>query len=143
MELKIENHVNIPSIMLKVENPAFWKYAASEWWKLLTPYTPMDTGTMSESVKLTGEAKTGLVEYRAPYAHYLYRGELMVDPATGSSYAKQGAKKVYAGQDLKISMEKHHRASKEWDKAAEPLQKPKLIRAMQGYIDSGRLGLNE
>ena len=142
MELKIENRVNIPAVMLKVENPAFWKYAASEWWKLLTPYTPMDTGTMSESVKISGDPKEGLIEYRAPYAHYLYQGELMVDPATGSSYAGQGVKKVYTGQDLVISKERHPLASKEWDKAAEPLQKPKLIRAMQGYIDSGRLNLN-
>lgn len=143
MELKIENHIDIPSVLLKVESPAFWKYAANEWWKLLIQYTPMETGTTSESVKITGEPKTGLIDYLSPQAHYLYRGELMVDPATGSSYAQRGAKKEYTGVDLNISKERHPLASKEWDKAAEPLQFPKLIRAMQGYIDSGRLKLNE
>ena len=143
MELKIKNNINIPAVMLKVENPAFWKYAANEWWKLLDQYTPMAEGTMSKNVKIKGEKSIGLIVYLSPQVHYLYRGELMVDPATGSSYARQGAKKVYTGQDLQISKAQHHFASKEWDKAAEPLQKPKLIRAMQGYIDSGRLGLNE
>lgn len=142
MELKIENHINIPNVLLKVENPAFWKYAANEWWKLLTPYTPMETGATFETVKVKGEKSTGLIEYTSPQAHYLYRGELMVDPATGSSFARFGAKKVYTGKELEISKERHPLASKEWDKAAEPLQKPKLIRAMQGYIDSGRLNLN-
>ena len=142
MELKIENHIDSPYYLRKVEDATFWKYAANEWWKLLTPYTPMETGTTSETVKVKGEKLTGLLEYISPQAHYLYRGELMVDPATGSSYASQGAKKVYTGVDLQISRERHPLASKEWDKAAEPLQMPKLIKAMQDYITSGRLKLN-
>lgn len=143
MDLKIENHIDIPYYMRKVEDATFWKYAANKWWKLLTPYTPMETGTTFETAKIKGEPLTGLIEYTSPQAHYLYRGELMVDPATGSSYASQGAKKVYTGQALNISKEKHPLASKEWDKAAEPIQKPNLIQAMQDYIDSGRLLLNE
>lgn len=142
MEIKIESQIDVAHLMRKVQAPAFWKYSANEWWKLLTPYTPMETGTMSETVKVKGEMSEGSIEYISPNAHYLYRGELMVDPATGSSYARAGAKKVYTGVPLTISKERHPLASKEWDKAAEPLQKPKLIRAMQDYVD-GRINFNE
>lgn len=139
----VQNNIDIPKHIKDVKDPEFWKFGANEWWKDITPYAPMETGTMSEQVRIKGESGSGAIEYTAPQAHYLYRGELMVDPDTGSSYAKAGARKIYAGKPLKISKSKHPLASKEWDKAAEPTQKPKLIRAMQRYIDSGRLKLNE
>lgn len=141
--IKVKAHINVPGTVKKVNDPTFWKFSANEWHKLITPYTPMDTGTLSESVKIKGKSGTGEIEYNAPYAHYLYQGQLMVDPETGSSYARAGTKKVYTENDLVMSKDRHPLASKEWDKAAEPTQKPKLISAMQGYIDSGRLNLNE
>lgn len=142
MDFKIENHIDVSYLMSKVRDPTFWKYAANEWWRLLTPYTPMETGTLGETVKVKGEASEGFIEYISPQAHYLYRGELMVDPATGSTYAQAGAKKIYTGTPLNISKKRHPLASKEWDKAAEPHQKPKLVKAMQDYID-GRVNFNE
>lgn len=135
--IKVEAHINIPKNMAKVRDDKFWEFGANEWWRLITPYTPMETGTTSESVNI----KPKEVEYISPQAHYLYKGELMVDPDTGSSWARHGAKKVYAGTALEISKAKHPLATKEWDKAAEPTQKSKLIKAMQGYIDSGGLNL--
>ena len=141
--VKVKNHIDIPKHIKEVKDPDFWKFGAHEWWRLLDPYTPMETGTMSKQVNIRGEEGNGTVHYLAPQAHYLYKGELMVDPKTGSSYAREGTKKVYAGRELCIKKSKHPLATKEWDKAATPTQKPKLIRAMQGYIDSGRLRLGE
>lgn len=143
MRVKVEAHIDIPADMKKIRDPRFWEFGANEWWKLITPYAPMDTGTTSESVKIRGESGNGEIEYLQPNAHYLYKGELMIDPTTGSSYARAGTRKVYTGKALNISKARHPLASKEWDKAAEPTQKPKLIKAMQGYIDSGRLKLSE
>ncbi len=143
MNIKVEDHINIPECLAKVEDPSFWEFSATEWWKRIKPYTPMETGTLFESVDIKGERGNGSIEYKSPQAHYLYKGELMVDPNTGSSYAQEDAKKVYTGKELHYSGKKHQLASKEWDKAAEPTQKPELIRSMQDYIDSGRLNLNE
>ena len=140
---KVDVNINNSKRLSQVRAKGFWKFAATEWWKLITPYTPMQTGTMSEQVEIRGETGSGEIEYTAPYAHYLYKGELMVDSVTRSSYARAGTKKVYAGKELNISKNKHPLASKEWDKAAEPTQKPKLVDAMQKYIDSGRLNLDE
>ncbi|MBR6523456.1 MAG: hypothetical protein IKT39_02455 [Clostridia bacterium] len=143
MKISIEANINIPRAIAKVRDPKFWKFGANEWHKLITPYTPMLTGTMSESVSVKGGSGNGEIEYKQPYSHYIYEGRLMVDAETGSSYARAGTKKVYAGSALNISTTKHPLASAKWDKAAEPSQKPKLIDAMQGHIDSGRLNLSE
>ena len=138
-KVTVKANINVRKHMAKVQDNDFWKFGANEWWKDITPYTPMETGTLFETVEIRPKE----IEYLAPCAHYLYRGELMVDPDTGSSYARQGAKKVYTGTPLNMSKAKHPLVTKEWDKAAEPTQKPKLIDAMQKYIDSGRLKLNE
>lgn len=137
--MSVTSNIDIPKHLAKVNGDEFWKFGATEWWKLITPYTPMETGTLFESTTIRPKE----IEYNAPYAHYLYHGELMVDPETGSSYAKKDAKKVYAGTELQFDKSKHPLASKEWDKAAEPTQKPKLIDSMQKYVDSGRLNLGE
>lgn len=138
---KIDVNIDGNRRLAQVRAKGFWKFAANEWWKLITPYTPMKMGTMSEQVEIRGEEGAGEIEYTSPYAHYLYEGKLMVDAVTGSSYARAGTKKVYADKDLNISKEEHPLASKEWDKAAEHTQKPKLRDAMQRYVDSGGLKL--
>ena len=143
MRIKVEVNINIQKDLAKARDPKLWKFAATEWWKLITPYTPMQTGTMSEQVEIRGEEGAGEIEYTTPYSHYLYEGKLMVDAVTGSSYARAGTKKVYADKELNISKAKHPLASKKWDKAAEPTQKPELVDAMQKYVDSGRLNLGE
>ena len=145
---KVDVNINGNKRLAQVRAKEFWKYAANEWWKLITPYTPMRTGTMSEQVEIRGEEGAGEIEYTAPYSHYLYKGELMVDSVTGSSYARAETKKVYAGKELSFykgdgGEAGHPLASKEWDKAAAPTKKPELVDAMQDYVDSGRLNLGE
>ena len=132
-ELKFDRLKHI----LAIQDDSFWKYSANEWWKLISKYTPKVTGTLIEDVDI----KPKVIGYNSPSAHYLYKGELMVDPETRSSWARSGVKKVYAGKELVFSKEKNGLASKEWDKAAEPTEKPKLIQAMQKYVDSGRIKL--
>ncbi len=138
-KISVKSNINVRKHMAKVQDDDFWKFGANEWWKDITLFTPMRKGALFETVEIRPKE----IEYLSLQAHYLYHGELMVDPDTGSSYARQGSKKVYTGTPLVMSKDKHPLATKEWDKAAEPTQKPKLIDAMQKYIDSGRLKLNE
>lgn len=133
MKLKVKTTINSDKLLSKVRSDAFWQYSTGEWHKLISPYTPMETGITSESV----EVRPKEIEYKAPQAHYLYKGKLMIDPETGSSYARKDAKKVYADKDLDLKHNKHPLSSKEWDKAAEPLQKPKLIKAMKKFLKRG------
>lgn len=44
----------------------------------------------------------GTIIYPGPYARFLYNGKLMIDPDTGSAWARKGATKVVTGKDLDI-----------------------------------------
>lgn len=131
MKISAEININPSKHLCKVRDDVFWTYAANEWHKLITPYTPYMTGTTAESVEIRPKE----IEYKQPNARFLYRGKLMVDPQTGSSWARKDTKKVVTEKDLDLSHNKHPLSSKEWDKAAEPLQKPKLIRAMKKFLE--------
>jgi hypothetical protein len=109
-----EVKVDLPHRLQQVQDPRFWTFAAQQWHRLYQPYVPMRTGTLAQQVTIT----PGQIEHTAPYAHYIYDGHF------------------HFRRDL------HPLASREWDRAAEPTQKPKLVREMQKYVDSGRLKLD-
>lgn len=130
MKLRID--LNEPQILRKVTNDRFGKFVSGEWWRLMKPYTPYETGTMWQSVKL----RPWEIEYFQPYSAYMYYGELMVDPDTGSSWARKDAKKVYTGIPLKYSKPG---TTDHWDiKAAETGQLNKLYTTLNDALQSDR-----
>lgn len=146
MNIKLETNINIPLNLSKVRNKEFWGYALNEYHRLLSPYVPFETGNLDETVKIKAEDMGGELDYYSPYAHYQYEGKVMGPNFYSPDYgfwSPPGEKKYYTGEDLEHSKDRHPLASAHWDKVAEPTQKPKLIQAMQGYVDSGRLKLNE
>ncbi len=64
------------------------------------PFVPMRTGSLRQRTRVVGNQ----IIYPGPYARYLYYGKLMVDPGTGSPYARKGVTKVLATpeRDLKF-----------------------------------------
>lgn len=106
-----EVNIDIEGHLRKVHADHFWLFAAGEWHRLYTPYVPMDTGMLFRQVNIT----PGQIEHNVPYAQRIYNG------------------------NFNFSKDKHPLATRMWDKVAEPTEKPKLIRAMQRYVDSGRL----
>ena len=112
-DIEVSSNLDIPKELRKINNPAFWKFAHTEWNKLIFPYVPFNTGTLAESTDISAEAIT----YKTPYASAVYT------------------------QNRNFRKDLHPLASSEWDKAAAPTQKPKLIEALQKYVDSGRLKL--
>ena len=110
-----EVNVNARAICAKAGNDrGFWTFAATEWHRLYAPYVPMREGFLANNVIIRPKE----IEHAVPYARRLYNG-------VGFRFRK----------------EKHPKASAKWDQAAAPTQLPKLVSAMQGYIDSGRLNL--
>lgn len=70
------------------------------------PYIPHVTGTLVNLTKMRSAslAGTGLVCIAdGPYGQYLYNGKVMVDPETGSPWARKDAKKVVTDRDLTYS----------------------------------------
>lgn len=108
-------NVNARGLGEKAANDrGLWTFAATEWHRLYSPYVPMREGFLTNNVIIRPKE----IEHAVPYARRLYNG-------VGFRFRK----------------EKHPKASAKWDQAARATQLPKLVSAIQGYIDSGRLKL--
>lgn len=113
-------------------------FMANEFKKLMDPYAPADQLILSQDVMIYTENGNGVIEYRSPYAHFQFIGELYVSSKTGSPWAAMGEYKVSAGKKLKHSTFRHPLATSRWDKAAWTARGKELQQAVQKYLDGGR-----
>lgn len=74
------------------------------------PYVPMLTGTLKNMTQVKGN----MIIYPGPYARFLYYGKLMIDPDTGSAWARKGATKIITDRPLKIGQSLHKLARSFW-----------------------------
>lgn len=74
------------------------------------PFVPALTGSFANRTQVV----ENMVVYPGPSARMLYNGKLMIDPNTGSSWARKGATKVVTGQDLKYNHSMHSQAQSHW-----------------------------
>lgn len=140
MGVSVHVNIDVEGTVAKVRDPAFWKFAATEYHKLLSPYVPFETGTLDETVRYNAGSGNSEIEYYAPFAHYIYEGLAMGPSYYSEGYgfwSPPGQPKHYTGKPLAIKTSGHPKATAHWDEAAEATQKPKLIQALQVYIDSG------
>lgn len=79
------------------------------------PYVPALTKSLVNRTKVKG----GYIIYPGPYAKFLYYGKLMIDPETGSSWARENATKVVTGKNLKFNTSKHSKAQAHWFEASK------------------------
>ncbi len=112
------------------------------------PFVPMQTGSQKnraqvgqslvegsrEETKKSVESGDPVVIYPGPYAHYLYVGKLMVDPVTGSAWARKGVTKVYNGNKLDIRKNAHPRATDHWFEASKAINKDKWVRVARRAV---------
>lgn len=77
----------------------------------------------------------GQIIYPGPYARFLYNGELMIDPTTGSAWAPKGATKVVAGKDLDVKKNHHDKAQAHWFEASKAQNLEKWERVAGRAID--------
>ena len=110
-QFTVVSNVNIPKVMLAINNDKFWTFTATEWWRLYEQYVPYDTGNLYRSVDI----KPGKIHHKANYAEDVYK--------TNKHYKRSF----------------HALATSEWDKHALATQGPKLVKSMQNYIDRGNL----
>lgn len=102
-------------------------YFTERCYTYMDKYVPKDMGTLRETVTLTSNSIT----YEMPYAHYQYIGKLYVDPETGSSWARKGAKKVPTNIDLKQNGYPY------WDKKMWSIHERDIVKEVQDFIDRG------
>lgn len=91
-------------------------------------YVPYRTGDLRDYV----DEGADYVEYKMPYAHYMYEGILYVDPETGSSWAKKGATKIPTSKQLHYNTPGtgHY-----WDELMMSAEKHQVISEIQDYIN--------
>lgn len=97
----------------------------AQWWldtqimEDMVPFMPHRTGTFIAVTKAKSSALAGtgtIVAGAPPMGRFLYKGKVMVDPDTGSPWARKGAKKVVTDQPLTFSKPE---ARPEWFEAAK------------------------
>lgn len=131
-------------ILKRVQNEKFGMLAANEWKRLIDPYTPHDTGTLQSNVII----RPFEIEYNSRYAHYIYTGEVYVDPLfnVGGFYSpnygwwsRPGIKKKASGRSFKhFNTNTNPNATDHWDEvAANSGQLDKLSRTLTSALNSG------
>lgn len=76
------------------------KYIDSEVIRLSDPYTPHLTGALKKSAKTGTDIGSGEVIWNSIYAKFLYYGNVMVSPSTGSPWARKNEKKILTSRPL-------------------------------------------
>ena len=105
--------------------------------KDMKPYMPHQTGTFinitsAQSASLAGSGT--VVAAAAPMGRFLYEGKVMVDPLTGSPFARPGAKKVVTDRDLKYSNPK---ATPHWFDTAKKNHGESWVREVKKIAGGG------
>lgn len=132
---KVKVKINKTSQILKDhgldESGRVIRYATTRADALMMPFIPGGSG--GQLAKLKAYPKANEIKYISPYAHYQYTGLLML-AENGSSWAKKGEKKHYAGKDLK-----YHTSGTgpKWDQLMMQRRKNDLIKDLQNYIKTG------
>lgn len=115
-------------------------------------FMPMISGDFINRtrVKSTSMQGTGFVCAAAePYGRFLYFGKTMVDPATGSTWARHDAEKVlvsqYSGktnakENLEYTRQAHPQAQAKWFDAAKRQYGATWIRKVKAQAGGGRHG---
>lgn len=75
-----------------------------------------------------------MVIYPGPYARFLYYGKLMIDPDTGSAWARKGATKEVTGKDLDIKTDVHGQAQSHWFEASKAMNKKKWAKVAEKAV---------
>lgn len=87
------------------------------------PYVPMLTGSLNTRTQVVGNTMI----YPGPYARFLYYGKVMVDPNTGSTYARAGERKVVTDRNLVFTTDFHPDAQAFWFEASKAQNSEKWL----------------
>lgn len=96
------------------------------------PFVPARTKSLANRTQVVDSS----VIYPGPESRMLYNGKLMIDPDTGSAWARKGATKVVTGKDLDIKTDVHSQAQAHWFEASKAQNMEKWERVAGRAVDS-------
>lgn len=94
-------------------------------------FVPALTGSLTQRTRVVGNE----VIYPGPYARFLYYGKVMVDPATGSTYAQKGGTKMVTDRNLVFSNAMHPQAQSHWFEASKAQNLDKWVRVADKAVE--------
>lgn len=101
----------------------------------MLPVMPMRTGDFQQRTRALNTIALGSGQVWAaapPFGRFLYGAKVMVDPVTGSPWARKGAKKVLTDRDLTFS---RPGATARWFEAVKPAQLPRWKSGVRKIIN--------
>lgn len=104
----------------------------------MVPYMPHRDGIFVNITKLQSATLAGsgrVVAGASPMGRFLYEGKVMVDPVTGSPWARKGAKKVVTEQPLTYSNPK---AIPYWFDAAKDAHGKSWVKGVKRIAGGGK-----
>lgn len=132
MDIRFDVKVEINDAKLKARVDRANEILANEAMKDTDKFVPKLTGTLSGGARVSD----GQIVYPGPYARYLYHGKLMVDPKTGSSYARKGSTKTLTGKPLNVA-KSNPMAQPEWFEVSKGLNLEKWKRVFAKAVTNG------
>lgn len=130
-------HINIDTSIYdgRIKDAQYW--LDSQIMTDMVPLMPHQTGTFinvtrAQSAALAGTGK--VVAAAPPMGRFLYEGKVMVDPETGSPWARPGAKKIVTDRPLKYS---NPSAVPRWFDAAKETHLQEWIDGVKEKIENG------
>lgn len=131
----LEMRIDLSRFERQYENAQF--VLDSSVMKDMTAYMPHVTGSQINKAKAMSASLAGsgmVVAAAPPEGRFLYEGKVMVDPLTGSPWARPGAKKVVTDKDLNYSNPK---ATPHWFETAEKNHGDSWIKAVKKNAGGG------
>ena len=132
MAIRFDVKVEINDAKLKARVDRANEILANEAMKDTDKFVPKLTGTLSGGARVSD----GQIVYPGPYARYLYHGKLMVDPETGSSYARKGSTKTLTGKSINVA-KSNPKAQTEWFEASKAINLEKWKRVYAKAVTRG------
>jgi hypothetical protein len=106
--------LKVPKNVLEKRVAKANKWLCEEIIKDTDPFVPARTRALAMNVQRHGHA----IVYASPYARFQYYVKVMIDPATGSTFAPKGVRKVLTERDLQYSKAVHKHAQSHWFEAS-------------------------
>lgn len=106
----------------------------------MQPYMPHRTGTFINVTKAMSAAIAGsgtVIAAAPPMGRFLYEGKVMVDPETGSPWARPGAKKIVTDKDLEYDKSHNPKVTDHWFDTAKENHGDSWVRAVKKIAGGG------
>ena len=106
----------------------------------MKPYMPLRTGVFRNVTEAMSAAIAGsgtVVAAAPPMGRFLYEGKVMVDPETGSPWARPGAKKIVTEKSLNYDTSHNPKVTAHWFETAKKNHGKSWIKAVKKEAGGG------